>query len=170
MKVKSLSHVRLLATPWTAAHQAPPTMGFSRREFNLSAPKSTTCLTTYRWVSKKALRICYCQFPYLKQLTSVNKTITLGFLSCSCLSQGTEFLHWHLTTSYNSMHEHCSTSHYCSSTSLSLYKTTPIFYIPISGKWQRLEIVEPLTKGSYQRNLELITIYKKWRPHLGDHW
>ena len=28
MKVKSLSHVRLLATPWTAAYQAPPPMGF----------------------------------------------------------------------------------------------------------------------------------------------
>ena len=27
-KVKSLSRVRLLATPWTAAHQAPPSMGF----------------------------------------------------------------------------------------------------------------------------------------------
>ena len=33
VKVKSLSHVRLLATPWTAAHQAPPSMGFSRREY-----------------------------------------------------------------------------------------------------------------------------------------
>ena len=32
MKVKSLSHVRLLATPWTEAHQAPPSMGFSRQE------------------------------------------------------------------------------------------------------------------------------------------
>ena len=31
-KVKSLSHVRLLVTPWTAAHQAPPSMGFSRQE------------------------------------------------------------------------------------------------------------------------------------------
>ena len=30
VKVKSLSHVRLLATPWTAAYQAPPSMGFSR--------------------------------------------------------------------------------------------------------------------------------------------
>ena len=30
---KSLSHVRLLATPWTAAHQAPPSMGFSRQEY-----------------------------------------------------------------------------------------------------------------------------------------
>ena len=29
-KVKSFSHVRLFATPWTVAHQAPPSMGFSR--------------------------------------------------------------------------------------------------------------------------------------------
>ena len=32
VKVKSLSLVRLLATPWTAAHQAPLSMGFSRQE------------------------------------------------------------------------------------------------------------------------------------------
>ena len=30
-EVKSLSRVRLLATPWTAAYQAPPSMGFSRQ-------------------------------------------------------------------------------------------------------------------------------------------
>ena len=29
VKVKSLSRVQLLATPWTAAYQAPPPMGFS---------------------------------------------------------------------------------------------------------------------------------------------
>ena len=33
VKVKSLSCVRLFATPWTAAHQAPPSMGFSRQEY-----------------------------------------------------------------------------------------------------------------------------------------
>ena len=33
VKVKSLSHVRFLATPWTAAHQAPLSMGFSRQEY-----------------------------------------------------------------------------------------------------------------------------------------
>ena len=33
MKVKSLRRVRLLATPWTAADQAPPSMGFSRQEY-----------------------------------------------------------------------------------------------------------------------------------------
>ena len=32
MKVKSLSRVRLLEIPWTAAYQAPPSMGFSRQE------------------------------------------------------------------------------------------------------------------------------------------
>ena len=32
VKVKLLSHVWLLETPWTAAHQAPPSMGFSRQE------------------------------------------------------------------------------------------------------------------------------------------
>ena len=31
-EVKSLSHVRLFATPWTVAYQAPPSMGFSRQE------------------------------------------------------------------------------------------------------------------------------------------
>ena len=31
--VQSLSRVRLFATPWTAAHQAPPSMGFSKQEY-----------------------------------------------------------------------------------------------------------------------------------------
>ena len=33
VKVKSLSRIRLVATPWTAAYQAPPAMGFSRQEY-----------------------------------------------------------------------------------------------------------------------------------------
>ena len=32
VKVKLLSRVRLFTTPWTATHQAPPSMGFSREE------------------------------------------------------------------------------------------------------------------------------------------
>ena len=38
VKVKSLSRVRLLATPWTEAHQAPPSMGFSRQEYWSGVP------------------------------------------------------------------------------------------------------------------------------------
>ena len=33
MQVKSLSRVRLFVTPWTVAHQAPQSMGFSRQEY-----------------------------------------------------------------------------------------------------------------------------------------
>ena len=33
VKVKLLSHIRLFATPWTIAYQAPPSMGFSRQEY-----------------------------------------------------------------------------------------------------------------------------------------
>ena len=33
VKVKSLSRVRLFVTPWTVAHQAPPSMEFSRQEY-----------------------------------------------------------------------------------------------------------------------------------------
>ena len=36
--MKSLSRVRLLATPWTAAHQAPPSMGFARQEYWSGVP------------------------------------------------------------------------------------------------------------------------------------
>ena len=37
-KVKSLSPIWLLATPWTAAYQAPPSMGFSRQEYWSGVP------------------------------------------------------------------------------------------------------------------------------------
>ena len=38
VKVKSLSRVRLFTTPWTAAYQAPPSMGFSRQEYCSGVP------------------------------------------------------------------------------------------------------------------------------------
>ena len=41
VKMKSLSHVRLVATAWTAAHQAPPPMGFSRQEYWSGLPSPT---------------------------------------------------------------------------------------------------------------------------------
>ena len=41
VKGKSLSRVRLFATPWTAAYQAPPPMGFSRQEYWSGVPDLT---------------------------------------------------------------------------------------------------------------------------------
>ena len=47
VKVKSPSHVRLLETPWTAAFQAPPSMGFSRQEYwsGVPLPSPIICIT-----------------------------------------------------------------------------------------------------------------------------
>ena len=49
VKVKSLSRVWLLATPWTAAYQVPPSMGFSRQEYwsGVPLPSPYECV---KWV------------------------------------------------------------------------------------------------------------------------
>ena len=46
VKVKSLSRVRLFTTPWTAAHQAPPSMGFSRQEYWSGVSSPSPCQTS----------------------------------------------------------------------------------------------------------------------------
>ena len=46
VKVKSLSRVQLLATPWTAAYQAPPSMGFSRQEYWSRVPFPSLAIST----------------------------------------------------------------------------------------------------------------------------
>ena len=48
VKVKSLSRVRLLATPWTVAHQAPPSMGFSRQEYWSGVPLPSPAYGPYQ--------------------------------------------------------------------------------------------------------------------------
>ena len=55
VKVKSLSRVRLFATPWTAAHQASPSMGFSRQEYWSGVP--LPCPTSWSY----GLKICKTQ-------------------------------------------------------------------------------------------------------------
>ena len=47
VKMKSLSHVRLLVTPWTAAYQAPLSMGFPRQEYWSGVPLPSPILDTY---------------------------------------------------------------------------------------------------------------------------
>ena len=55
VKVKSLSRVQPSATPWTAAHQAPPSMGFSRQEYwsgchrLLQASSIVHCYSHHLW-------------------------------------------------------------------------------------------------------------------------
>ena len=51
VKVKSLSRVRLLATPWTAAYQAPLSMGFSRQEYWSGVPSPSPSSLLYYLVN-----------------------------------------------------------------------------------------------------------------------
>ena len=55
-KVKSLSRVRLFATPWAVAHQAPPSMGFSRQEYWSGVPLPS--LKTAAAAAAKSLQSC----------------------------------------------------------------------------------------------------------------
>ena len=58
--MKSLSHIRLLATPWTTAYQAPPSMGFSRQEYwsgvPLPSPYSGQISFTIDWFDLLAVQ------------------------------------------------------------------------------------------------------------------
>ena len=63
VKGKSLSCVRLLATPWTAAYQAPPSMGFSRQEYWRGLPLPSPI---FQWVSSfhQVANILYLQLQH----------------------------------------------------------------------------------------------------------
>ena len=54
-KVKLLSRARLLATPWTVAYKAPPSMGFPRQEYwsgvPLPSPMWGECMPNVGWMS-----------------------------------------------------------------------------------------------------------------------
>ena len=57
VKVKSLSHVWILATPWTAAYQVPPSMGFSRQEYwsGVPLPSPSKIILSYKITITKAM-------------------------------------------------------------------------------------------------------------------
>ena len=59
--VKSLSRVRLFATPWTIAYQAPPSMGFSRQECWSELP-FPICLYTQINLNISIERRLYCLY------------------------------------------------------------------------------------------------------------
>ena len=80
VKEKSLSRVQLSATPWTAAYQAPPSMGFSRQEYwsgvplpspstNLDIPKRMkTCATQNLYTNVHSIAVCLCNPKNRKEI------------------------------------------------------------------------------------------------------
>ena len=77
VKVKSFSLVRLLATPWTAAHQAPPPMGFSRQEYWSGVPLPSQLVPNPLLLLQLELywRVFYIGFPC--KISLIQKRILL---------------------------------------------------------------------------------------------
>ena len=79
MKVKSLSRVRLLATPWTAAYQAPPSVGFSRQEYWSGVPLPHIYKLMQMWPVEKISPLTLRKYTKQKcyQNNYVNQRFTL---------------------------------------------------------------------------------------------
>ena len=78
VKVKSLSPVRLWATPWTAAYRAPLSMGFSRQEYWSGVPSpspiqnTTTSLYFFRIITF-LINSTYCLYSAFQQVTVLSQ-------------------------------------------------------------------------------------------------
>ena len=70
VKVKSPSRVQLLATPWIAAYQVPPSMGFSRQEYWSGVPLTSLPFLlgcSFHWlvvISQDPLYLCGISFHF----------------------------------------------------------------------------------------------------------
>ena len=74
VKGKSLSRVQPLATPWTAAYQAPLSMGFSRQEYWSGVPLPSPVLPSRFPANHK------CYHPLLNPLSQFRKRVSLRYL------------------------------------------------------------------------------------------
>ena len=77
-KVKSVSRVRLSATPWTIAYNAPPSMRFSRQEYWSGVPFETTNWFQIRKGVRQGCILSPCLFKlyaeYIMRIAGLDKT------------------------------------------------------------------------------------------------
>ena len=96
MKVKSLSHVQLSVTPWTAAYQAPLSMGFSRQEYwnGVPLPSPLFCsIDLYFCLYDSTILHDNCGFVVEPEIRQVNSSGSIllsqdcfGYSSFFCIS------------------------------------------------------------------------------------
>jgi len=79
VKVKSLSRVRLRATPWTAAHQAPLPMGFSRQKYWSGVPLPFPKHMPSRINTRLLIMACFVTY-LLCYITVINSTSYCHYL------------------------------------------------------------------------------------------
>ena len=111
MKVKSLSCVWLLVTPWTSAYQAPPSMGFSRQKYwsGLSLPSplyilrvlNVFLIDTYKLLFSFTINILimlimilfiFYEFPFFIYSELVITFFTISAIDVSCFFFSTELI------------------------------------------------------------------------------
>ena len=83
VKVKSLSRARLVATPWTAAHQALPSMGFSRQEYWSGLPLPSPNVPLISLIFLKRSLVFSHSIVFLYFFALINEE---GFLIFPCYS------------------------------------------------------------------------------------
>ena len=66
--MKLLSRVRLLATPWTTAYQAPPSMGFSKQEYWSGVPLPSPGTDSYTLTKKERGRVVRERYAQKKKI------------------------------------------------------------------------------------------------------
>ena len=98
-EVKSLSRVRLFATPWTVAYQAPPSMGFSRQEYWSGVPLpssySTYCyLLLFKISYFTCFLLCECSFPPWRASSSQTEILPI-YMKKVLLEHSYTHIHWH---------------------------------------------------------------------------
>ena len=109
MKVKFLSHVRLLATQWTAAYQAPPSMWFSRQEYvwaNVKIPKKYKIYSSDK--QEQELQISWVK----KELDEADRGLGDWTLWCENIQLYNHLYkahHGHAEVQFNSIAQSCPT-------------------------------------------------------------
>ena len=94
VKVKSLSSAQLLATPWTAAYQAPPSMGFPRQEYWSAVPLPSPLLSLPICYFLKYIK--YDKTVYIYIYISLSLDLSLLFTTWNYISQRNFCLNYNL--------------------------------------------------------------------------
>ena len=81
VKVKLLSRVRLLATPWTAAYQAPPSMEFSRQEYWSGVPLPSPQENTAQSENVTFVELAWVYFSFYRHFNTHNYLEFFFFIS-----------------------------------------------------------------------------------------
>ena len=95
LKVKSLSHAQLLATPWTVAYQAPPPMGFSRQEYwsGVPLPSPIHTLLYIKQITNKDLLYSTGNSTQYSIITNMEKESEKKVNVCICITESLCYLH-----------------------------------------------------------------------------